>query len=59
MDMILGKCKFPNSFLPFFSNICCRYTLELPLLGDSKCVNTTYVLTINEVFIISFFKQTM
>ena len=31
MDMILGKCKFPNSFIFIFSNICCMHTLELPL----------------------------
>ena len=30
MDMILGKCKFPNSFYLIFRNICCRYSLELP-----------------------------
>ena len=31
MNMILGKCKFPISFISISSNICCRYTLELPL----------------------------
>ena len=31
MDIILEKCKFPNSFFfLIFGNICCRYTLELP-----------------------------
>ena len=35
--MILVKCKFSNSFLLIFSNICCRYTLELPLWGNSMC----------------------
>ena len=30
MDMILGNCKFKNSFL-IFSSICCRYTFELPI----------------------------
>ena len=33
MDKILGKCKIPNRFI--FS-ICCRYTLELPLYGNSN-----------------------
>ena len=41
MDMILEKCKFPSSFLLIFSNICCRYTLELPL----------FVFSINVVFL--------
>ena len=31
MDMVHGNCKFPNSFFLIFSNICCSYTLELPL----------------------------
>ena len=35
MDRILGKCKFPNSFL-IFSNICCRYTLALPHRGNAN-----------------------
>ena len=44
MDMILGKCKFPNSFYLIFSNICCSYTIP-----------TTYVFSIYEFFTISFF----
>ena len=65
MDMILSKCKFSNCFL-IFSNICCRYTSELPLWGNSdvylqhkrqfRCVPTTYVFSINEFFTISFSK---
>ena len=28
IDMILGKCKFPNRFFLIFYDICCRYTLD-------------------------------
>ena len=31
MNMLLGRCKFPNSF-PY----CCRYTFELPHRGNSN-----------------------
>ena len=30
-DMILGNVHFQIVFFLIFSNICCRYTLELPL----------------------------
>ena len=43
MGMILGNCKFPNNFFLILGNICCRYTLGLPL---------TYVFLINEFFFI-------
>ena len=39
MDMILGtltcECKCQNSNL-IFSNLCCRYTLELPHIDNSN-----------------------
>ena len=31
MGMILGNVNFKIVFFLIFSNICCRYTLELPL----------------------------
>ena len=31
MEMILGNVNFQIVFFHIFSNICCRYTLELPL----------------------------
>ena len=46
MDMILGKCKFLNSFLPYF----------LGTHWNCQCVPSTYVFSINEFFTISFFK---
>ena len=44
MDIILGKCKFPNNFLSFFKVTYVVY----------QCVPSTYVFSINEVFAISF-----
>ena len=60
MDMILGNVNFKIVFFLIFSNICCRYTLELPHRGNSnvrqfQCVPTTHVFLINDVFVISFF----
>ena len=50
MDMILGKCKFPNSFLPYF-----QYNMSM---RQFQCVPTTYIFTINEFFTISFLTLT-
>ena len=37
MDMILKKnVNFQIVFILIFSNICCRYTLELPQRGNSN-----------------------
>ena len=41
MDMILGKWQFQKVFFLTFSNVCCRYTLELPLSYD-VCVYILY-----------------
>ena len=66
VDMILGICVNSKIVFLIFSNICCRYILELPHRGNSnvslqhmrqfQCVSTTYVFSINELFIISFLK---
>ena len=58
MDMILGKCKFPNSFRPYFSVLYGVGTHWYDSLRQFQCVPTTYVFSINEYFFtISFFKQ--
>ena len=36
MDMVLGINVNSKMFFSFFSNICCRYTLELPHRGNSN-----------------------
>ena len=41
MDMILGKWQFQIVFFLIFSNVCCRYTLKLPLSYD-VCVYILY-----------------
>ena len=51
LDFALRGVNFQIVFFLIFSNICCRYTLKLPL-----CVPTTYVFSIYEFFTISFFK---
>ena len=51
MEMILGNVNFQIVLFLIFSNICCRYTLELQF----QYVPTTYVFSINEIFTISFF----
>ena len=54
-----GGKPYPASglivFFLIFSNICYRYTLELPLLGK-MCTNNL-CLSINEFFTISLFTQ--
>ena len=56
MDMILGiNVNFKIVFL-IFSNICCRYTFELPHRGNSNVSLQHYVFSINELFTISVLK---
>ena len=47
---LFARTPFQIVFFLIFSNICCRYTLKLPLCTP------TYVFSINEFFIISFFQ---
>ena len=56
MDMILGKCKFPNSFLPYFHKHMLYVQIGLASMRQFQCVPTTYVFSIDEFFTISFFK---
>ena len=57
MDMLLGKCKFPNIFFLIFSHICCRYTfIGIASMRQFQCIATAYVFSINKFFTISFFK---
>ena len=51
MDMILGKCKFPNIFLPYF-----QVHIEIASMRQFQCTPTTYVFSISEFFTISFLK---
>ena len=54
MDVILGKCKFPNSFLPYFQ----QHMLYVPneiAIRQFQYVATAYVFSINAFFSISLF----
>ena len=55
MDMILGKCKFPKSFLPYFQQHMLYVHIGIASMRQIQCVPTTYVFTITEFFTISFF----
>ena len=54
MDMILGKCKFPNSFYPYFQQHMLKEHIEIASMRQFQCVPTTSVFTIDEFFAISF-----
>ena len=55
MVMILGKCKFPNSFLPYVQYHMLKVHIIIASLRQFQCVPTTYVCSMNEFFTISFF----
>ena len=53
MGMILGKCTFPNSFLPYFQIICCRSHCNFLYEEILMCIYNL-CFSINEIFTISF-----
>ena len=55
MDMILGKCKFPNSILPYFRKNMLNVHIGIALRRQFHCVPTAYVFSINDFCTISFF----
>ena len=55
MDMILGKCKLPNS-CPYFQKHMLYVHFGIASMRQFQCVPTIYVFSINEIFTISFFK---
>ena len=51
MNMILGKCKFPNSFIPYFQKHVLKVHIGIASMRQFQHVPTTYVHSINECFL--------
>ena len=50
MDMVLGKCKFPNSFLPYFQLHLLMIHIGIASMRQLQCVSTTYFFSNKLVF---------
>ena len=55
MDMILGKYKFANSFLPYFQQHMMKVHIGIASMRQFQCIPSAYVFSINDFFTISFY----